>query len=43
VSDEKQGARVKEIMENVKPGGTTMKVPNKVDAEYGETWGDIKG
>jgi DNA polymerase I-like protein with 3'-5' exonuclease and polymerase domains len=43
VVDEKQGARVKEIMENVKPGGTTMKVPNKVDAEYGETWGDIKG
>jgi len=43
VSDEQQGARVKEIMENVKPGGTTMKVPNKVDAEYGETWGDIKG
>ena len=43
VSDEKQGARVKEIMENVKPGGITMTIPNKVDAEYGKTWGDIKG
>jgi len=43
VSDEQQGARIKKIMENVKPGGITMKVPNKVDAEYGKTWGEIKG
>ena len=40
---EKDGKRIKEIMENVKPGGITMKVPNKVDDEYGDTWGDIKG
>ena len=43
VSDEQQGARVKEIMENVRPGGVKMVIPNKVDAEYGKTWGDIKG
>jgi len=43
VSDEKQGARVKEIMENVRPGGIKMVIPNKVDAEYGNTWGEIKG
>jgi len=43
VSDEQQGARIKKIMENVKPGGITMKVPNKVDAEYGKNWGEIKG
>ncbi|MEL1225752.1 MAG: DNA polymerase [Candidatus Neomarinimicrobiota bacterium] len=43
VDSEKDGKIIKEIMENVKPGGITMAVPNKVDDEYGQTWGDIKG
>jgi DNA polymerase I-like protein with 3'-5' exonuclease and polymerase domains len=37
VRDEQQAARIVEIMENA----VTLAVPNKVDYESGNTWGDI--
>ena len=43
VDKNKDGKKIKEIMENVRPGGVKMIIPNKVDAEYGKTWGDIEG
>jgi DNA polymerase I-like protein with 3'-5' exonuclease and polymerase domains len=39
VRDEQQAARIVEIMENA----VTLAVPNKVDYESGNTWGDIYG
>jgi DNA polymerase I-like protein with 3'-5' exonuclease and polymerase domains len=39
VRDEQQAARIVEIMENA----VTLAVPNKVDYESGDTWGDIYG
>ena len=43
VVNKEEGEKIKKIMENVKPGGITMKVPNRVDAAYGKTWGEIDG
>ena len=39
VQDEEQAKQIVEIMENA----VTLEVPNKVDYEKGETWGDING
>jgi DNA polymerase I-like protein with 3'-5' exonuclease and polymerase domains len=39
VRDEQQAARIVEIMENA----VTLAVPNKVDYESGDSWGDIYG
>jgi DNA polymerase I-like protein with 3'-5' exonuclease and polymerase domains len=39
VKDEQQAARIVEIMENA----VKLAIPNKVDYESGETWGDIYG
>jgi DNA polymerase I len=39
VRDEQQATRIVEIMENA----VTLAVPNKVDYESGNTWGDIYG
>jgi DNA polymerase I-like protein with 3'-5' exonuclease and polymerase domains len=39
VRDEQQAARIVEIMENA----VKLAIPNKVDYESGETWGDIYG
>jgi len=37
IKDDKEANRVIEIMENA----VTLEVPNKVDYEHGDTWGDI--
>ena len=37
IKDDKQANKVIEIMENA----VTLEVPNKVDYEHGDTWGDI--
>ena len=37
IKDDKEANKVIEIMENA----VTLEVPNKVDYEQGETWGDI--
>jgi DNA polymerase I-like protein with 3'-5' exonuclease and polymerase domains len=37
IKDDKEANRVIEIMENA----VTLEVPNKVDYEQGDTWGDI--
>jgi DNA polymerase I-like protein with 3'-5' exonuclease and polymerase domains len=39
VKDEQQAARIVEIMENA----VKLAIPNKVDYESGDTWGDIYG
>ena len=39
IKDDKQANKVIEIMENA----VTLEVPNKVDYESGDTWGDIYG
>ncbi len=39
VKDKKHAERIVEVMENA----VTLEVPNKVDYEYGKTWGDING
>ena len=39
VRDEKESKRIIEIMENA----VSLAVPNKVDFESGDTWGDIYG
>jgi DNA polymerase I-like protein with 3'-5' exonuclease and polymerase domains len=38
VSSDKQSEQIIEIMESA----VTLKVPNKVDYEKGDNWGDIK-
>ena len=37
VKDDNQAKKIIEIMENA----VTLEIPNKVDYESGETWGDI--
>jgi len=39
VESEEQGKKIVDIMENA----VSLKIPNKVDAEYGATWGEING
>jgi len=39
VKDEKQAKQIKEIMED----SVTLEVPNKVDYEFGNNWGEING
>ena len=39
VVDKKQAEQIIEIMEKA----VTLKVPNKVDYEHGNSWGEIKG
>ena len=39
VQDEEQAKQIVQVMENA----VTLEVPNKVDYEKGETWGDING
>jgi DNA polymerase I-like protein with 3'-5' exonuclease and polymerase domains len=39
IASEEQAKKIIEIMENA----VTLSVPNKVDYEYGNTWGDIYG
>ena len=39
VESEAQAKKIIEIMENA----VTLAVPNKVDYEYGNTWGEIHG
>ena len=38
VGSDKESDKIKEIMENA----VTLEVPNKVDYEFGKTWGEIK-
>jgi DNA polymerase I-like protein with 3'-5' exonuclease and polymerase domains len=37
VTDDNHAKKIIEIMENA----VTLEIPNKVDYEFGETWGDI--
>ena len=39
VEDETHAKKIVDVMENA----VTLEVPNKVDYEKGETWGDING
>ena len=38
IKDKKDGNKIKEIMENA----VDLEIPNKVDYEYGDNWGEIK-
>jgi len=38
IKNKKDGNKIKEIMENA----VTLEIPNKVDYEYGDNWGEIK-
>ena len=38
IESEEQSKKIKEIMENA----VDLKVPNKVDYEFGPNWGEIK-
>ena len=38
IKNKEAGNKIKEIMENA----VTLEIPNKVDYEYGDNWGEIK-
>ena len=38
IKNKQDGNKIKEIMENA----VNLEIPNKVDYEYGDNWGEIK-
>jgi len=38
IKNKKDGNKIKEIMESA----VTLEIPNKVDYEYGDNWGEIQ-